>query len=308
MNLPPKTSDDPLFGERTAGQSNHITAKSRLKNTPLNRYLRPKKSTGFTLIELLTVIAIIGILATIIIPTVGAVRTKAQGARCASNLRNIGVGVRLFANDNKGMMVPWRAEPNEYDSVKQGILWTENLVPYMGIKRKTGDIGIPDYAGEDYRKDSRSFHVCPASPVPVVWGSWGNYALHPIIMKATLPRPANFSIDKVKRPSQVIIVADGSVNEAETLAADFGGGSCSTGWGQYFDKTYPNPVDSPLPLQLAVAAEANNPNLDGKANMGYIRYRHNNTANALCLDGHVMRITYANRQKELTLANFVYSR
>jgi prepilin-type processing-associated H-X9-DG protein len=260
------------------------------------------------LIELLTVIAIIGILAAIIIPTVGAVRTKAQGARCTSNLRQIGVGVRLFANDNKGMMVPWRAEPNEYDSVKQGILWTENLVPYMGIKRRTGDIGIPEYAGEDYRKDSRSFHVCPASPVSVVWGSWGNYAIHPIIMKATLPRPANFSIDKVKRPSQVIIVADGSVNEAETLAADIGGGSCSTGGGQYFDKTYPNPVDSPLPLNLAVSAEANNPNLDGKANMGYIRYRHNNTANALCLDGHVKRITYANRQTELTYANFVYKR
>ena len=59
---------------------------------------------GFTLIELLTVIAIIGILAAIIIPTVGAVRRSAHKASCASNLHQLGTAVNLFRNDNRGLM------------------------------------------------------------------------------------------------------------------------------------------------------------------------------------------------------------
>ncbi|RRJ95920.1 prepilin-type N-terminal cleavage/methylation domain-containing protein [Opitutaceae bacterium TAV4] len=61
----------------------------------------PTRPAAFTLIELLTVIAIIGILAAIIIPTVGAVRATAKTARCASNLRQIGAAALLFSHDNK---------------------------------------------------------------------------------------------------------------------------------------------------------------------------------------------------------------
>lgn len=60
-----------------------------------------KKSPGFTLIELLTVIAIIGILAAILIPVVGAVRERAKTAKCTSNIRECGLALQLFAaNDD----------------------------------------------------------------------------------------------------------------------------------------------------------------------------------------------------------------
>ncbi len=65
--------------------------------TPSRRIQR-----GFTLIELLTVIAIIGILAAIIIPTVSKVRQTAKNAQCVSKLREWGRIVMLYANDNKG--------------------------------------------------------------------------------------------------------------------------------------------------------------------------------------------------------------
>lgn len=57
---------------------------------------------AFTLIELLTVIAIIGILAAILIPTVGSVRNKAKMAKCVSRMRAWNDVIRLFANENKG--------------------------------------------------------------------------------------------------------------------------------------------------------------------------------------------------------------
>jgi len=67
---------------------------------------RATRAPAFTLIELLTVIAIIGILAAILIPTVSAVRDSARASQCVSNLRQIGNAIHLFAEDNNDLIPP----------------------------------------------------------------------------------------------------------------------------------------------------------------------------------------------------------
>ncbi|MFA6961603.1 MAG: type II secretion system protein [Opitutaceae bacterium] len=59
---------------------------------------------GFSLVELLTVVAVIGILAAITIPVLGRVRESTRSGQCVSNLRQIGIGIQLYAQSNRGRL------------------------------------------------------------------------------------------------------------------------------------------------------------------------------------------------------------
>lgn len=75
------------------------TSNTLLKLTKLWR-------RGFTLIELTIVIVIIALIASLSFPCYAAVMRKSHKVSCAANMRQVGVGIILFANDNDGWLPP----------------------------------------------------------------------------------------------------------------------------------------------------------------------------------------------------------
>jgi prepilin-type N-terminal cleavage/methylation domain-containing protein/prepilin-type processing-associated H-X9-DG protein len=99
-------------------------------NPPAMAGLRP----AFTLIELLVVIAIIAILAALLLPALAAAKQKAWTTGCNSNLHQVGLGMRMFADENAGLfpesggLIRWGGT----DAQTGKPSWLEQIFSYVG--------------------------------------------------------------------------------------------------------------------------------------------------------------------------------
>jgi prepilin-type N-terminal cleavage/methylation domain-containing protein len=154
---------------------------------------------GFTLIELLVVIAILALLISVILPALKEVKKRARETVCLSNLRQIGVGVLLYADDNN-YIIPSNAGGDINMS------WAVAFLPYLGAASK--DIF-------DYREIE--IYNCPSYPVKeqtidYVVNSWGDLDDQEFM--------GGFIITKFRHPAGKIYLADNEDGEWRPIIED----------------------------------------------------------------------------------------
>jgi len=156
-----------------------------------------RRLVAFTLVEMLVVIAIVGIVAALIFPTLSASRRAAQNVGCVNNLRKMGVGLSAYVADHDGALIPG-AHTQELPKI---IAWYRVLNDYVG--------------GEEFTKTSSpAIWLCPSkilTPMNTTTSAyigygWNYSSFGDLVGSVSLGWGSKMA--QVTKPSRTIIIGD----------------------------------------------------------------------------------------------------
>jgi prepilin-type N-terminal cleavage/methylation domain-containing protein/prepilin-type processing-associated H-X9-DG protein len=236
---------------------------------------------GFTLVELLVVIGIIAVLVAILLPALSTARRAAQTTACTSSLRQIGLGITLYAQYSGGQMpsgqwTNWITASGDY------VYWYTLINPYVGGKYNTVQtIGL----GTSQHTLSRIF-TCAGATVPQ---GYNHYTSNPIVMGRKdefnlRPGIPHLQLTKLRAASDIVMVMDGvqSPTSGNSSAVAFMMDSGSPFWGRF------STGGLSTSQRWRIVPLESNSDRAGIPPGGLIRWRHgqNRTVNVVYADGH----------------------
>ncbi len=241
---------------------------------------RLKTRHAFTLIELLTVIAIIGILAAIIIPTVSKVRKTAKKAQCVARMRQWGNAIALQVNDSKSKVIIGYAK-DPVDSSKYILDTYFNSGGNTVIEESSGKV-------TDNKSATKAFWGCPTG---INGGNTLTASQYAFVVPIGASRTATMILGQ--SVSNSYSVTDASSPSKLILMVEVKNGA--------------NNLDVANTGAIQTALEGGNGVRSMQTSDGYVR--HGGTANALFLDGHVSALSlsdtdYTNADAKVALDRY----
>jgi prepilin-type N-terminal cleavage/methylation domain-containing protein/prepilin-type processing-associated H-X9-DG protein len=219
---------------------------------------------GFTLIELLVVIAIIAILAAILFPVFARAREKARQTSCLNNVKQIALGVIMYAQD--------------YDE-KMPMLYMNRTTPsstWYGIAQEL----------DPYVKNV-NVHDCPSASMQSTLSSYGGNRSYGYVRDIIVPN-GSCKMATIKRPAEIVMLGDACIDQnngcqlhppnAGPFMCDADGSNCKVCGGTH-NSLYAYPLGSH-------ASQYDRPGFN------FIE-RHNGTGNAAFCDGHAKAMKHS---------------
>ena len=171
---------------------------------------RNQNLRGFTLIELLTVIAVVGILAAILIPSAGKVRTNALRAESASNLRQVFAACGLYSNDNNLRMPNSFIAKNDDTGRKQSS-WKEQLINGGYFGNATGGTRLHH---SQFKVLGSPIQRRVASDVTIDKNRFSTYGMNTILtmIRKEETVSAGMTTNRLLAPGRTLYISEGQLN------------------------------------------------------------------------------------------------